>query len=142
MLATTLIATLGYYGELLAHPGLYGGLHRDFGPVDVGATVGMYTHPQNHVGVWGRAEAAVRPTPGLRAWAGVGVLNAFAPARTVNYVNLGRPALSPAIGVSGGPRLGDVRLDVGIELFARYPVNARLVPSGALRVGVAWGTGR
>jgi len=113
----------GYYGELLTHPGVYGSLDQamlngERDSLRVGGAVGSYLHLKNHIGVSIRPEVGwVREGSrggGVEAFAGIGVLHAFAPARTVNSTNAGRPALPPALRFGGGAAVSDgMRLHFG-----------------------------
>lgn len=137
--------SMGYLGETLTHPGAYGQLEWTYPAGErtrwlLGTTAGGWLHPRNHLGLLARAESGVRWAPGttsLDVRVGLGYLHTFAPASTLNYTNLGRPALSPSVGVGlWTPPIGDLQLTTQLHIFLQYPVNTRWVPRASLQVGI------
>lgn len=158
--AAPLRLSVAYFGETATHPGLIVGFeHRaweaGWHQAVLGANLGGYRHPGNHMGLFLDGALGYRLTfpsrLSLEAFVGLGYFHtrldgqvfAAGPAGVEAVTDWGRPALMPSLALGCGvdaDRLGlaGTRAFTRLKLFGQYPYNAYTLPHVATQVGLTW----
>jgi hypothetical protein len=144
----------GYYGEMVFHPGVFGGVEQPLvcsGRLSLHgvAIADAYVHVRNHVGVGLSAELSGRVALGrgvaLELGVGLGYVHTFAGAPVYEVddagavhriTDFGRPAVRPSVALAVSFALGATTPFVRVEGFGQYPFNDHLLPHAALMIGV------
>lgn len=154
---------VGYYGDIISHPGGYAGLSWELAEAGVfsfhaGADLGAYHHRRNHTGAFLRGNLSTRVTSGsgffvepryfmgyLHTWVAgdqYWVVDSVT-GQVREVVDAGTPNVTLGFGLGLG-----VELDAGPaivvrpQIAGRAPYNDFVLSQFALQVGVEWPLGR